>query len=560
MARKLNKYSSRITEPPSQGASQAMLHATGLTRADLKKPEVGISAVWYEGNSCNMHLNDLAAFVKRGVVDAGLVGMRFNTIGVSDGISMGTDGMSYSLQSRDLIADSIETVMSAQWYDANISIPGCDKNMPGCMIAIGRLNRPALMIYGGTIRAGRGSEGEKLDIVSAFQSYGELLAKSIDEPKRLDIIEHACPGAGACGGMYTANTMASAIEAMGMSLPYSSSTPAEDPAKQEECLRAGEAIKLLLEKDIKPRDIMTREAFENAMVTIMALGGSTNAVLHLIAMARSVDVPLTIDDFQTVSDRVPFLADLKPSGQYVMEDLHAVGGTPAVLRYLLAHGALDGSCLTVTGKTLAENLAELPDLSEGQDVIHPWDAPIKATGHLTILRGSLAPDGSVAKITGKEGYAFRGPAKVFNCEEEMLAAMERGEIGKGNVVVIRYEGPKGGPGMPEMLSPTSVIMGAGLGQDVALITDGRFSGGSHGFIIGHITPEAQDGGPIALVQDGDIIAIDAKKRCIDLELDDAELARRRAAWKAPALKATRGTLYKYIKNVKSASEGCVTDE
>ncbi|HET6418217.1 MAG TPA: dihydroxy-acid dehydratase [Polyangiales bacterium] len=560
MARKLNKYSSRITEPPSQGASQAMLHATGLTRADLKKPEVGISAVWYEGNSCNMHLNDLAAFVKRGVVDAGLVGMRFNTIGVSDGISMGTDGMSYSLQSRDLIADSIETVMSAQWYDANISIPGCDKNMPGCMIAIGRLNRPALMIYGGTIRAGRGSEGEKLDIVSAFQSYGELLAKSIDEPKRLDIIEHACPGAGACGGMYTANTMASAIEAMGMSLPYSSSTPAEDPAKQEECLRAGEAIKLLLEKDIKPRDIMTREAFENAMVTIMALGGSTNAVLHLIAMARSVDVPLTIDDFQTVSDRVPFLADLKPSGQYVMEDLHAVGGTPAVLRYLLAHGALDGSCLTVTGKTLAENLAELPDLSEGQDVIHPWDAPIKATGHLTILRGSLAPDGSVAKITGKEGYAFRGPAKVFDCEEEMLAAMERGEIGKGNVVVIRYEGPKGGPGMPEMLSPTSVIMGAGLGQDVALITDGRFSGGSHGFIIGHITPEAQDGGPIALVQDGDIIAIDAKKRCIDLELDDAELARRRAAWKAPALKATRGTLYKYIKNVKSASEGCVTDE
>ena len=560
MARKLNKYSSRITEPPSQGASQAMLHATGLTRADLKKPEVGISAVWYEGNSCNMHLNDLAAFVKRGVVDAGLVGMRFNTIGVSDGISMGTDGMSYSLQSRDLIADSIETVMSAQWYDANISIPGCDKNMPGCMIAIGRLNRPALMIYGGTIRAGRGSEGEKLDIVSAFQSYGELLAKSIDEPKRLDIIEHACPGAGACGGMYTANTMASAIEAMGMSLPYSSSTPAEDPAKQEECLRAGEAIKLLLEKDIKPRDIMTREAFENAMVTIMALGGSTNAVLHLIAMARSVDVPLTIDDFQTVSDRVPFLADLKPSGQYVMEDLHAVGGTPAVLRYLLAHGALDGSCLTVTGKTLAENLAELPDLSEGQDVIHPWDAPIKATGHLTILRGSLAPDGSVAKITGKEGYAFRGPAKVFDCEEEMLAAMERGEIGKGNVVVIRYEGPKGGPGMPEMLSPTSVIMGAGLGQDVALITDGRFSGGSHGFIIGHITPEAQEGGPIALVQDGDIIAIDAKKRCIDLELDDAELARRRAAWKAPALKATRGTLYKYIKNVKSASEGCVTDE
>ena len=560
MSSKLNKYSSRITQPPSQGASQAMLHATGLTRADLDKAQVGISAVWYEGNSCNMHLNDLAAVVRRGVVDAGLVGMRFNTIGVSDGISMGTDGMSYSLQSRDLIADSIETVMSAQWYDANISIPGCDKNMPGCMIAIGRLNRPALMVYGGTIRAGRGSAGEKLDIVSAFQSYGELLAKSIDENKRLDIVEHACPGAGACGGMYTANTMASAIEAMGMSLPYSSSTPAEDPAKHEECLRAGQAIRHLLEKDIKPRDIMTREAFENAMVTIMALGGSTNAVLHLIAMARAVDVPLTLEDFQAVSDRIPFLADLKPSGQYVMEDLHAVGGTPAVLRYLLARGVIHGDCMTVTGKTLAENLADLPDLSEGQDVIHSWEEPIKKSGHLTILRGSLAPDGSVAKITGKEGLHFRGPAKVFECEEDMLAAMERGEIVKGNVVVIRYEGPKGGPGMPEMLSPTSVIMGAGLGQDVALITDGRFSGGSHGFIIGHITPEAQAGGPIALVRDGDIISLDAETRSLDLEVDEAEMAERRAAWTAPPLKATRGTLYKYIKNVKSASEGCVTDE
>ena len=560
MSSKLNKYSSRITQPPSQGASQAMLHATGLTRADMDKAQVGISAVWYEGNSCNMHLNDLAAVVKRGVVDAGLVGMRFNTIGVSDGISMGTDGMSYSLQSRDLIADSIETVMNAQWYDANISIPGCDKNMPGCMIAIGRLNRPALMIYGGTIRAGRGSEGEKLDIVSAFQSYGELLAHSIDENKRLDIVEHACPGAGACGGMYTANTMASAIEAMGMSLPYSSSTPAEDPAKQEECLRAGQTIRSLLERDIKPRDIMTREAFDNAMVTIMALGGSTNAVLHLIAMARAVDVPLTIDDFQNVSNRIPFLADLKPSGQYVMEDLHNVGGTPAVLRYLLGRGVLHGDCMTVTGKTLAENLADLPDLSEGQDVIHSWESPIKKTGHLTILRGSLAPGGSVAKITGKEGLRFRGPAKVFDSEEDMLAAMERGEIVKGNVVVIRYEGPKGGPGMPEMLSPTSVIMGAGLGQDVALITDGRFSGGSHGFIIGHITPEAQEGGPIALLRDGDVIAIDAEALSIDVELDEAEMAERRAAWTAPPLKATKGTLYKYIKNVKSASEGCVTDE
>jgi dihydroxy-acid dehydratase len=557
---KLNKYSSRITQPPSQGASQAMLHATGLTRADMDKAQVGISAVWYEGNSCNMHLNDLAAVVKEGVVDAGLVGMRFNTIGVSDGMSMGTDGMSYSLQSRDLIADSIETVMSAQWYDANISIPGCDKNMPGCMIAIGRLNRPALMVYGGTIRAGRGSEGEKLDIVSAFQSYGELLTQAIDDVKRLDIVENACPGAGACGGMYTANTMASAIEAMGMSLPYSSSTPAEDPAKREECLRAGHAVRLLLEKDIKPRDIMTREAFENALVTVMALGGSTNGVLHLIAMARAVEVPLTLDDIQEVSNRIPLLADLKPSGQYVMEDLHQVGGTPAVLRYLLSKGVIHGDCMTVTGKTLAENLEELPDLREGQKVIYDWDTPIKKTGHLTVLRGNLAPGGSVAKITGKEGLQFRGTAKVFDCEEDMLAAMERGEIQAGNVVVIRYEGPKGGPGMPEMLSPTSVIMGAGLGNDVALITDGRFSGGSHGFIIGHITPEAQEGGPIALVQDGDTIALDAEERSIELEIDEAEMAARKAAWTAPPLKAHRGTLYKYIKNVKSASEGCVTDE
>ncbi len=560
MAEKLNKYSARITQSPAQGASQAMLHATGLTRADMHKAQVGISAVWYEGNSCNMHLNALAEVVKEGVESAGLVGMRFNTIGVSDGISMGTDGMSYSMQSRDLIADSIETVMSAQWYDANISIPGCDKNMPGCMIAIGRLNRPALMIYGGTIRAGRGSDGEKLDVVSAFQSYGELLAKKIDEAKRLDIIEHACPGAGACGGMYTANTMASAIEAMGMSLPYSSSTPAEDPGKRNECLRAGPALRLLLERDIKPRDIMTREAFENAMVTVMALGGSTNAVLHLIAMARAVDVPLTIDDFQAVSDRVPLLADLKPSGRYVMEDLHEVGGTPAVLRYLLGKGALHGECLTVTGKTLADNLAELPDLREGQDVIRTWEEPIKTTGHLTILRGNLAPDGAVAKITGKEGLRFDGRAKVFDSEEAMLAAMERGEIQKGQVLVIRYEGPKGGPGMPEMLAPTSVIMGAGLGQDVALITDGRFSGGSHGFIIGHVTPEAQEGGPIALLKDGDLITIDAEARTIAADIASEEWSRRRAEWNAPPLKAERGTLYKYIKNVKSASEGCVTDE
>lgn len=560
MTEKLNKFSSRLTQVPAQGASQAMLHATGLTQADLDKAQVGIASVWYEGNSCNMHLNDLAEVVKRGVVESGLVGMRFNTIGVSDGMSMGTDGMSYSLQSRDLIADSVETVMNAQWYDASITIPGCDKNMPGCLMAMGRVNRPALMIYGGTIRAGRGSEGEKLDIVSAFQSYGELIAGTIDETKRLDIVQNACPGAGACGGMYTANTMASAIEAMGMSLPYSSSTPAEDPKKQEECLRAGEAVKLLLELDLKPRDIMTRKAFENAVVTVMALGGSTNAVLHLLAAARAVDVPLSIDDFQEISDRVPLLADLKPSGQYVMEDLHDVGGTPAVLKYLLEHGALHGDCMTITGKTLEENLAQVPGLSDGQDVIHPWDAPKKKTGHLAILRGSLAPEGGVAKITGKEGLRFEGPARVFDCEEDMLAAMERRDVRKGEVIVIRYEGPKGGPGMPEMLSPTSVIMGAGMGQDVALITDGRFSGGSHGFIVGHITPEAQDGGPIALARDGDSIRIDAEKRTIDLDVSDEELSRRLAEWKAPPLKASRGTLFKYIKNVKSASEGCVTDE
>ncbi len=556
---KLNKTSARITESPAQGASQAMLRGTGLSEADLHKAQVGISSVWYDGNTCNMHLGDLATEVKRGVQEAGMVGMRFNTIGVSDGISMGTDGMSYSLQSRDLIADSIETVMNAQWYDANISIPGCDKNMPGCMIAIGRLDRPALMVYGGTIRAGKGSDGEKLDIVSAFQSYGEFLAKKIDDDKRLNIIEQSCPGPGACGGMYTANTMASAIEALGMSLPYSASTPAEDPAKREECLRAGQAVRLLLENDIRPSHIMTKNAFDNAIVTVMALGGSTNAVLHLIAMAKAVDVPLGLDDFQRVSDRVPLLADLKPSGQYVMEDLHQVGGVPAVLKALLEHGLIHGDCLTVTGKTLAENLADLPGLSKGQKVIRPWDEPIKKTGHLTILRGSLAPDGAVAKITGKEGLHFKGKAKVFDCEEDMLAAMERGEITKGQVIVIRYEGPKGGPGMPEMLSPTSVIQGAGLGNEVALITDGRFSGGSHGFIIGHITPEAQEGGPIALVQDGDVITIDAETRRIDVGVSTEELARRRAAWTAPALKATKGTLFKYIRSVTSASDGCVTD-
>jgi len=559
MSDKLNKYSARITQPKSQGASQAMLYGTGLSQGDMSKAEVGISSVWWEGNTCNMHLNDLAAKVKEGVVAAGLVGLRFNTIGVSDGISMGTDGMSYSLQSRDIIADSIETVMNAQWYDANISLPGCDKNMPGVLIAMGRINRPALMIYGGTIKPGHW-HNKTLDIVSAFQSYGEFIAGKIEEHEREEIVEHACPGPGACGGMYTANTMASAIEALGMSLPYSASIPAVDPGKLEECLQAGMAIRNLLEKDIKPRDIMTREAFENAMVIVMALGGSTNAVLHLIAMARAVEVPLSIDDFQAVSDRVPFLADLKPSGKYVMEDLHKVGGTPAVMKYLLAEGLMHGDCLTVTGKTLAENLADVPGLKEGQDVFMPIDRPIKATGHIQILKGNLAPGGSVAKITGKEGLTFTGPARVFEREEDMLAGLERGDIQKGDVVVIRYEGPKGGPGMPEMLTPTSAIMGAGLGNDVALITDGRFSGGSHGFIIGHVVPEAQEGGPIGLLQNGDVISIDANNKTLSVDLSEAELEARRKVWVMPPYPASRGTLFKYIKLVKNASEGCVTDE
>jgi dihydroxy-acid dehydratase len=486
--------------------------------------------------------------------------MRFNTIGVSDGISMGTRGMSYSLQSRDLIADSIETVMGAQWYDALIALPGCDKNMPGCLMAMARLDRPSIMVYGGTTRAGRGKSGDPLDVVSAFQSYGEYIAERIDEEARQDIVRHACPGAGACGGMYTANTMASAIEAMGMSLPYSASTPADDPDKEDECRRAGSAIRLLLERDLKPSDIMTRDAFENAIAIVSALGGSTNAVLHLIAMAKAVGVKLVIDDFQKVSDRVPMLADLKPSGGYVMENLHEVGGTPAVIKYLLEKGAMKGDCMTVTGKTLAENVADLPGLSEGQRVIRPWEDPVKKTGHITILRGSLAPEGAVAKITGKEGLSFSGPAQCFDCEEDIVRALEQGEIVKGTVLVIRYVGPKGGPGMPEMLTPTSLIMGAGLGGDVALLTDGRFSGGSHGFIIGHVTPEAQEGGPIALVEDGDTICIDAKQNSIDLDISDAEMARRRAAWTAPPLKATKGTLYRYIKDVTSATEGCVTDE
>ena len=555
----LNKISSRLTQSKAQGASQAMLYGTGMTDTDMNKAQVGIASIWWEGNTCNMHLNELAAHSKHGVEDAGLLGMRFNTIGVSDGISMGTEGMSYSLQSRDLIADSIETVVAGQWYDALITIPGCDKNMPGCLMAMGRLNRPSLMIYGGTIRAGTAGT-QKVDIVSAFQSYGEFIAGRIDENQRMEIVRNACPGAGACGGMYTANTMASAIEAMGMSLPFSSSTPANDSGKLKECQDAGKAVLHLMKLNLLPKDIMTREAFENAMVIVSVLGGSTNAVLHLIAMARSVDVALTIDDFQSVSDRIPFLADLKPSGQYVMEDLHDIGGIPAVMKYLLQQGLLNGDCMTVTGKTVTENLEDVNGLTEGQKILRPIDNPIKPTSHIQILKGNLAPQGSVAKITGKEGEVFSGIARVYDGEEDMLAALEQGQIQKGDVIVIRFEGPTGGPGMPEMLTPTSAVMGAGLGADVALITDGRFSGGSHGFIVGHIVPEAQEGGPIALVENGDRITIDAISNTIDVDLSEEELAKRKEKWVMPAYKTTRGTLYRYIKTVKTASEGCVTDE
>ncbi|KAL1809280.1 hypothetical protein ACET3Z_026270 [Daucus carota] len=557
---KLNKYSSRITESKSQGGSQAVLYGVGLSETDMEKPQIGISSVWYEGNTCNMHLLSLAEAVKEGVVEAGMVGFRFNTIGVSDAISMGTRGMCYSLQSRDLIADSIETVMAAQWYDGNISIPGCDKNMPGTIMAMGRLNRPSIMVYGGTIKPGH-FQGHVFDIVSAFQVYGEYVSGSITDEHRMDVVRNSCPGAGACGGMYTANTMASAIEAMGMSLPYSSSTPAEDPLKLDECRLAGKYILDLIKMDLKPRDIITPKSLRNAMVIVMALGGSTNAVLHLIAIARSVGLQLTLDDFQKVSDSVPFLADLKPSGKYVMEDVHKIGGTPAVIRYLLELGLLDGDCITVTGKTMAENAKLFPSLAEGQKVIRPITDPIKETGHLQILYGNLAPEGSVAKITGKEGLYFSGPALVFEGEESMIAAItENPSSFKGKVVVIRGEGPKGGPGMPEMLTPTSAIMGAGLGKEVALLTDGRFSGGSHGYVVGHICPEAQEGGPIGLVENGDIITIDISKRRMDVQLSDAEIEERRKRWTRPAYKAERGVLYKYIKNVQSASNGCVTDE
>ncbi|KAI9864022.1 MAG: dihydroxy-acid dehydratase ilv3 [Trichoglossum hirsutum] len=560
---KLNKTSQYVTQPKSQGASQAMLYATGLEPDDMNKAQVGVSSVWYTGNPCNMHLLDLSNRVKEGVQRAGLIGYQFNTIGVSDAISMGTTGMRYSLQSRDLIADSIETVMGGQWYDGNISIPGCDKNMPGVIMAMGRVNRPSLMVYGGTIRPGCATtqNNAEIDIVSAFQAYGQFITGEISEETRLDIIRHACPGSGACGGMYTANTMATAIEAMGMTLPGSSSNPAESKAKQMECLAAGEAIKNLLAEDIRPQDILTRDAFENAMVLVNITGGSTNAVLHLIAIADSVGVRLTLDDFQSVSDRIPLLADLKPSGKYVMADIHGIGGTPALLKFLLREGLIDGSGMTVTGKTLKENLENVPDLPEEQKIIRPLSNPIKKTGHIQILRGSLAPGGSVGKITGKEGTRFVGKAKVYDSETEFIKSLEKGDIRKGEktVVVIRYEGPKGGPGMPEMLKPSSAIMGAGLGKDVALITDGRFSGGSHGFLIGHIVPEAQMGGPIGLVRDGDEIVIDAETRRLDVVLPEGELERRGTEFVPKPLKYAKGTLFKYAKNVTDASHGCITD-
>lgn len=556
---KLNKYSSRLTEDKQQPASQAMLYALGLTEADLHKAQIGIASTGYDGNPCNMHLNDLATVVKKSCNDEGLIGLVFHTIGVSDGISMGTEGMNYSMPSRDVIADSIETVMRAQWYDANISVVGCDKNMPGSVMAMARVNRPSIMVYGGTIKPGC-RNNKKLDVVSAFEALGENMAGKISDSEMTEVLKSACPGAGACGGMYTANTMASAIETLGMSLPYSSSQPAVSQAKQDECFKLGAAIRILLEKDIKPSDIMTRNAFENAIVMVMALGGSTNAVIHLIAMAKAIGVKLTIDDFQKISDKVPFIADLKPSGQYVMEDLCDVGGVPAVQKLLLKEGLLHGDCLTVTGKTLAQNLESCPDLTAGQKVIFPLSDPIKKTGHIRILYGNLSPEGSVAKITGKEGLCFEGPAVCYDSEEDMIDGLAKGEIKKGQVIVVRYEGPQGGPGIPEMLKVTAAIMGAGLGKDVALITDGRFSGGTHGFVVGHITPEAQLGGPLALVQNGDVITIDAEQNKLQLSVSADELNARRSQWKTPELKAKSGVLYKYIKTVSSASEGCVTDE
>ncbi len=556
--KKLNRWSSRLTEDKSQAGSQAMLHATGLTREDFAKAQIGIASMGWEGNPCNMHLNDLAGRVKKSVVHADMVGFIFNTIGVSDGISMGTQGMKYSLQSREVIADSIETVMGAQWYDGLIAIPGCDKNMPGSVMAMLRLNRPAIMVYGGTIKPG--SLGtKKLDIVSAFEAYGEFLQHKLDEGAYSEVLMHACPGPGACGGMYTANTMSSAIETLGLSLPYSSCAPAQSEKKQEECKQLGNEIRNLLENDIKPLDIVTRASIENAVAMVIALGGSTNAVLHILAIAKTAGISFSIDDFQKVSDRTPYIADLKPSGKYVMEDLHKVGGVPGVQKLLLEHGYLDGTCLTVTGKSLEENLAELPSLQNGQTIVYPVTNPIKNTGHLNILYGNVAPEGSVAKITGKEGTLFEGTANVFESEEDCIEGVQNGQVKKGDVVVIRYEGPKGGPGMREMLKVTAAIMGAGLGKDIALITDGRFSGGTHGFVVGHVCPEAWEGGPIGLLQNGDTITIDADAKTITTNVSGEDFAKRKSEWQRPEPKITSGALHKYRKLVASASTGCVTD-
>ena len=559
MAEKLNKYSQRVTQDPTQPAAQAMLHAIGLTDDDFQKAFIGIASTGYEGNPCNMHLNGLAAEIKKGIQKTNQVGLVFNTIGVSDGISMGTPGMRFSLPSRDVIADSVETVVQAMSYDGLVTVVGCDKNMPGALMGMLRLNRPSILVYGGTIASGC-HNGKELDVVSAFEAWGEKVAGTIDEKEYKSVIQNACPGAGACGGMYTANTMASAIEALGMALPYNSSNPAVSKDKQDECQAVGTAMQQLLAKDLKPLDIVNRKSLENALRLIAVLGGSTNAVLHFLAIAKAANITLTIDDFQRISDTTPFLADLKPSGKYLMKDLHQIGGVPAVLKFMLQHGMIQGDCMTVTGKTLAENLEAVPDLKEGQQLLRPLDNPIKPTGHIRILKGNLAPEGSVAKITGKEGLLFEGPARVFDSEFDANDGIGRGEVKAGDVVVIRYEGPKGGPGMPEMLKPTAAIMGAGLGKSVALITDGRFSGGTHGFVVGHIVPEAQEGGPLALVQNGDMITIDAEKNTLSVALTEDELAKRKQAWTKPPYKFQKGVLYKYIKSVASASEGCTTDQ
>jgi len=558
MSNKLNKYSSRLTEDTAQVGSRAMLYGIGLKDEDFGKPQIGIASTGWEGNPCNMHLNELAGQVRDSVNENEMIGLIFHTIGVSDGISMGTQGMKFSLPSRDLIADSIESVMGAQYYDANISLVGCDKNMPGSVMAMARFNRPSIMIYGGSIRPGH-LNGQNLDIVSAFESYGKYLSDDMSFQEMNEVLKNACPGAGGCGGMYTANTMTSAIETIGLSLPDTSSTPATHEDKIQECKRAGKAIYHLLEQDIKPRDLLTKTAFENAITVVIALGGSTNAVLHLLAMARAAEVELSIDDFQRISDRTPYLADLRPSGKYHMEDLYKIGGVPGVQKLLLREGFIDGSTMTVTGKTLEENVADYPELDENQKIISPVSNPIKKTGHLQILYGNLSPEGAVAKITGKEGEQFSGPARVFDCEEDSLKALQNNEINPGDVIIIRYEGPKGGPGMREMLQITAAIMGAGLGDKVALVTDGRFSGGTHGFVIGHVTPEAQLGGPIGLVQEGDTVTIDAVNRTMNIEISNSELEQRKAGWSEPELKVNSGVLYKYAQLVSTASEGAITD-